>query len=314
MVSGANLGDRFGALQNLELSDQYMLARGAHILPLTMIGSGETDHLWVADDSTVGQSGARLALDCYVTMMQDTGETIDALTILETTDDEPDRLYLMVFGELVQRATYTLINLNTQKLSEKLAETACVSFIRGTGISLANGTMVNIEDLRPGDRVLTRDRGAQSIRWIGQQTVRATGAFAPIRIAQGTLNNERDLILAPDHRLFIYRRDNSGNAKGPEVMIKAKLLVNGNSVVQATGGFVDYFQLLFDQHEIIFAEGIAAESLFLADHKKPAVPTKVQDSLGLGRAQSDLGRDLDIGDDAPAHRQAARILDGLNRT
>ena len=57
-----------------------------------------------------------------------------------------------------------------------------------------------------GDRVLTSDDGVQAIRWIGVTTLRATGALAHIVIEAGALNNEHDLVVSPDHRLFIYQR------------------------------------------------------------------------------------------------------------
>ena len=49
-------------------------------------------------------------------------------------------------------------------------------------------------------------------------------------------------------------------------------LVNGTSVYQRAGGFVDYYQLLFDDHQIIYAEGIAAESLLIDPRTRAALP------------------------------------------
>lgn len=124
----------------------------------------------------------------------------------------------------------------------------------------------------------------QEIRWIGQQTVRAVGDFAPIVIKAGTLNNANDLTLSPDHRLFIYQRRDALGAGRSEVLVKARHLVNGDTVTQQDGGFIDYFQLLFDQHQIIFAEGIAAETLLVDTRTRPAlkdsVSAEVMDTLG----------------------------------
>ena len=46
------------------------------------------------------------------------------------------------------------------------------------------------------------------------------------------------------------------------------------------GGFVDYFQLLFDEHQIIYAEGIAAESLLIDPRTLAAVPEDVRTANG----------------------------------
>src|SRR5690606_17316517 len=119
------------------------------------------------------------------------------------------------------------------------------------------------------------DNGPCEIRWIGRQVVRATGAFAPILIAKGALNNSGDLMLSPNHRLFIYQRRDRIRAGRSEVLVRARQLVNGHSVVQSDGGFVEYFQLLFDRHEIIYAEGIAAESLLVDTRVRPVIPDEV---------------------------------------
>ena len=61
-----------------------------------------------------------------------------------------------------------------------------------------------------------------------------------------------------------------------ELMVKARHLVNGKTVRVQEGGFVDYFQLLFDQHHIIYAEGIAAESMFVDPRTRAALPDDIR--------------------------------------
>jgi len=69
---------------------------------------------------------------------------------------------------------------------------------------MASGEQHKIEQFSVGDKVLTRDDGPQAVRWIGQTTLRAMGEFAPIMITNGALHNENDLLVSPDHRLFVY--------------------------------------------------------------------------------------------------------------
>jgi hypothetical protein len=190
----------------------------------------------------------------------------------------------------------------------KLAEIACVSFARSTQITMANGLQKRIETLAVGDRVLTRDNGPREIRWIGTQTVRATGAFAPIKIAKGALNNSGDLILSPNHRLFIYQRRDRIHAGRSEVLVRARHLVNGETVVQSDGGFVDYFQLLFDQHEIIYAEGIAAESLLVDTRVRAAIPAEVRNRLAEATGMIDRGARLELDESVIDARVAAELL------
>ncbi len=68
-----------------------------------------------------------------------------------------------------------------------------------------------------------------------------------------------------------------------EVMVRAELLVNGDTVTRGDGGFVEYYQILFDNHEFIFAEGIATESLTLDVSTSAALPREVCDRLGIAR-------------------------------
>ena len=276
---GANLGDPMGTADDLLLDDAYMLAPDARPLRRSVHAS-DAQHLTVAEGSACGQSGAAIHLDCALTLMSPDGQINDAIVLVEVDGDgHIADLYLLPMATLVPRTQYALVGIDTDNVRAKLAHLACARFTRGTHITLASGAQKPIEDLCIGDRVLTRDDGAQCVRWIGTSTVRAVGDFAPIRIRAGTLNNDRDLIVSPDHRLFIYQRKDRLGAGRSELLVKARHLVNGDSVTVQDGGFVDYFELLFDTHQIIYAEGIAAESMLIDTRTKPVVPEEVSAML-----------------------------------
>ncbi|SHH65767.1 Hint domain-containing protein [Marivita hallyeonensis] len=132
-------------------------------------------------------------------------------------------------------------------------------FVAGTRIQCEHGH-VRVEDLRPGDMVWTMDRGLQPLRWIGQRTVAALGSFAPVQVKAGTFGDHTSLQLSPQHRILL--RDPVADLVfgTPEVLVAAKHLVNGTSVLLKEGGSVTYVHLLFDQHEIVMANGLATES------------------------------------------------------
>ncbi|MEM9438350.1 MAG: Hint domain-containing protein [Pseudomonadota bacterium] len=277
VLSGVNSGEPLSFASELVLDDIYELEKSAK--PSKLSVSSDDDGLRVTKNSKVGTAEGHVIIDSTVTLMSPDGMTIEGLVLVEVDGDEAVDVFLLPLAHLAPRTEYTLVGIDTSDARRRFAEAACVAFTRGTHITMASGAQVPIEDLKVGDKVLTRDDGPQEIRWIGQNTRRAVGEFAPVLIRKGALNNENDLIVSPDHRLFIYQRDDAIGAGRSEVLVKVRHLINGATVVRMEGGFVDYFQLLFDSHEIIYAEGIAAESLLVDPRTRGALPQEVDKAL-----------------------------------
>lgn len=282
VVNGANLGDGISFADELVLDDIYGLSPVARQSRLSIIANDTPPHV-IAGDSELGQPGASLYLDCCVTFMSGDGAITEVIVLIETDDDgNVADAYVLPLAGLDRDHDYALVGVDRDTAQRKFAQVACVSFTRGTLITMASGEQRPIETLSVGDRVLTRDDGPQEIRWIGHTTTRAVGDFAPIRIKAGTLHNANDLIVSPDHRLFIYQRTDRLGAGRAELLVKARHLVNGDTVTRVNGGFVDYFQMLFDQHQIIFAEGIAAESMLADTRTRAALPKEALRKLTEG--------------------------------
>lgn len=253
--TGALMGDPIGDLTEVVAGDVYMLdpKAGARELVLSRAAGSVT----VAAGSSVGSPGQQVVSLARHQLMGERGGTVEVLVL----DIEGARLALPL-GPLSASDEYSL--LSSEAVAGELGSVSSVSFARGTRITTASGLQVPVEDLVEGDRILTRDHGIQAVRWAGQQTVRAEGSNAPVLIQQGALNNADDLVLSPDHRLFIYQRRDAIGAGQAEVLVRARHLVNGDTIYRAADGHVDYFHLLFDAHEIIYAEGIPTESLLVS--------------------------------------------------
>ncbi|MCR9126532.1 MAG: Hint domain-containing protein [Rhodobacteraceae bacterium] len=309
-IRGANQGDAMGGLADLVPDDVYSLAADARLLRLTL-RMDETGALEIGEASGAGRIGARVHLDCLTTLMSPDGRTAEALVLIEVdASDHVAQTYILPLAALRARTDYVLVGAERAGAAARFARIATVAFTRGTRITMATGAQVPIENIAPGDRVLTRDEGAQAVRWIGHSTVRGVGAFAPVRIAKGVLNNANDLLVSPDHRLFIYQRSDRLGVGQPEVLIKARHLVNGDTVRIEEGGFVEYVQILFDRHHIIYAEGIAAESLLVDNRTQAALPAEVQADLQTllrGHAAPDK-HGLDIGKSALDRPDALEAL------
>lgn len=271
---GVAEGEAVSFMDELMLDDVYQLSERVERVALTY-ERGDGTAFIVAEDSAIGTPGNQLFLDCAITLMGPDSTTYEALVLVEVEGDEAAEVYLMPLATLLPKKDYRLVGADRDAAAAKFGDVACVRFARGTHITLASGIQVPIEDLKIGDRVLTRDDGPQAIRWIGDTTLRAVGDYAPVVITQGALFNTRDLVLSPDHRLFIYQREDHIGAGRSEVLVKVRHLINGDSVYQKDGGFVDYFQILFDDHQIIYAEGIAAETLLVDARTRNALPDTV---------------------------------------
>jgi hypothetical protein len=280
--SGANLGDGLGTPDGLSLDDVYELDAGAEPLALALDAPdprGDPAVRRIAPGGAVGAPGDRVVLEARLTLMAPDGDRLDLLLLGHDAAGGgaagPRAYYGLPLGPIAPRTEYALVAVDTAPGATRIADALCLSFARGTRIALGSGELVAVETLVPGSRVLTRDHGAQPVRWIGTSTLRARAGFAPVVIPAGTLGNTGDLIVGPHHRLFLYRRERNAGQPTAELLVQAQHLVDGTRIWRREGGYVDYFSLVFDHHEIIYAEGIPVESLMVND----AVLSRLPDDL-----------------------------------
>lgn len=133
-------------------------------------------------------------------------------------------------------------------------------FTAGTLICTSEGD-IPVEHLKAGMLVNTLDNGFQPIQWIGHSHMPPRFESLPIRIKAGVLDNDRDLIVSPQHRVLLrgYRAELLFGCD--EVLVKAKDLVNGRDVTRCeTDGTITYFHILMPQHELLYSEGQWSES------------------------------------------------------
>jgi hypothetical protein len=131
-------------------------------------------------------------------------------------------------------------------------------FEKDTLIATPAGDVL-VSELKRGDKVLTQDGRSVDIKWMGYQAINALFAkkhdAMPIRIAAGALGDDlpkNDLYVSPDHAFLI-----------DGLLVNASALVNGESItqLQAWAGNVEYYHIETEEHEIILAEGVPAETL-----------------------------------------------------
>ena len=138
-------------------------------------------------------------------------------------------------------------------------ETTVPCFVAGAQIETAKGAQL-IEELCAGDRIKTKN-GYQVLRWVGSRSARCNGAHAPVIFEANSLGQHDAFELSQQHRV-LYNDPRAEILFGQDtVLVRAKDLVNGKNIrVNNSGKPVQYFHLLFDQHEVVKADGVWSES------------------------------------------------------
>lgn len=148
-----------------------------------------------------------------------------------------------------------------------------ICFTPGTFISTPDGPK-KVEDLHPGDKVQTRDNGAEEIQWTGSRRMSGARFFVmphlrPIRIGAGALGIDRpdqELLVSPEHRMLVRGHAARALFNTSEVLVAAKELVNGTTInVDLKAKEVTYIHLLLPSHQIIWANGVETESFHPAN-------------------------------------------------
>ena len=162
-------------------------------------------------------------------------------------------------------------------------------FTPGTAIATPRGEKL-VEELKVGDKVITRDNGLQEIRWIGQRMLSGeelakSPHLRPVLIRAGSLGHglpERDMLLSPQHRILLNSDRAALYFEEREVLAAAKHLVGIEGVSQVETRAATYIHFMCDQHEVVLSNGTWTESFQPGE--------QVLD--GMGAAQRDEIYDL----------------------
>jgi len=141
-------------------------------------------------------------------------------------------------------------------------------FASDTLLETPNG-MRRIHELGVGDRVRTMDSGSKAVSWIKSWTVTARELIGnsnlfPVRITAGALGAglpKRDLLVSRQHRILISSSFTKRLLGEYEVLIPAIKLTKLKGIyIDTDVDEITYTHIMFDAHEIIYAEGVPSES------------------------------------------------------
>lgn len=162
-------------------------------------------------------------------------------------------------------------------------------FVNGTRIETENGP-VAVEDLTPGTLVRTLEGRFAPLRMVLSRRVTqgemvANEALRPVRISAGSLGQgipQRDVLVSRQHRMLV------ASAITQRMFGRARALIAAIRLTELPGVYVDtpeqdieYVHLLFDDHEVIFADGAPSESFFLGEVALRTLPSASRREIAL---------------------------------
>jgi len=145
-----------------------------------------------------------------------------------------------------------------------------VCFCKGTYIATPDGDRL-VEELKPGDTVLTASENAAKILWIShshhsyRDLVKLPG-LRPICVPRGWVKRNvpyRDLWISPNHRIVIRGIDVELHLGLEAVLAPAKhLFGKPNQPGSEWFDGVKYYHLLLENHDLVLSNGLESESFF----------------------------------------------------
>lgn len=189
--------------------------------------------------------------------------------------------------------------------------TTITCYAPGTQIETQTGERP-VEDLEPGDLVLTRDNGLQAILWCrkGPQALDGLERHArPILIKAGVLGPaipKRDLIVSPQHRIFVGGGQQLATYFQSEAFVPAKALTMLPGVRHIMGRHqMTWFHFACARHEVVRANGCWSESLLLGPMSQRSLSQRDRWQLATALS-SPIGRDYMNG---PAARPCLKVAE-----
>jgi len=252
------------------LTNASYLAGSGEIL--VQDGNTFVDTGTIGAQQTIGFSGSQAEIDLNVSGFSgvvgqfQTGDTIsltgidnvvtydvlncDTLDLLRSDNSHID----LTFDRDYSAAEF---NVTTSGANTVITRNTVTCFAGGTRLDTREG-QVAVENLQIGDNVLTASGQLRPVRWIGRRHLDLTRhadpkKVQPVRIMAGALAAglpRRDLLVSPDHAMLL-----------DGLLIPARLLLNDVTIRrEERWRSVTYYHVELDSHDVLLAEGAAAES------------------------------------------------------
>lgn len=259
-TSGVNLGEAFCMTDAPCLGDAYRLTPWAEPRRIALTRDGDSPRYTLTQPLDDLPAGIPVTPGPRLTLMRADARlfSVRVLTVA-------DRTLLVPLGRFDMTSPLDLICSDRDHSPLPVSDPTTLAFGRGTRITLSDGTLRPVEALRPGDLILTRDGRSLPLRSSIAETGPALGSAARVIIREGAFANDRELVVSAAHHLLVPGRRNDLDPAAPDRVLPAWRLVNDLTVTLDSIGQAEWFHLVLDRHDFIFAEGIPCESLCLTE-------------------------------------------------
>ena len=218
-------------------------------------------------DGPAGNGADGNPLDFDTLDLRGSAPTGGSLQVTFTSDDREDG-FVEFFGP---DRTDTSAPISTMTFEE--IENVIPCFTPGTRIATPQGEVL-VEDLVEGDRIITRDNGIQTIRWVGHKHLSAAELaraphLRPVLIRKGALGNglpEKDLLVSPNHRVLVSNDKTALYFEEREVLVAAKHLTGLEGVDEVDAEGITYIHIMCERHEVVLSNGAWTESFQPGDY------------------------------------------------
>ncbi len=192
-------------------------------------------------------------------LLDGAGNPVNWADATVTSDGAGGALVTFPGGETIR-----LVGIDPALISTKAALVALGVPCFGTGtLILTDLGEVPVEAIRAGDRVMTLDHGLQPVIWAGgrhldRAALEAEPLMRPVLIRDGAMGNRGDVLVSPNHAVL-------AEVDGVEMLVRAKHLAEmGDARFRIAKGKkeVGYHHFLLERHGIVFAQGMATETLY----------------------------------------------------
>ncbi|NOC82570.1 Hint domain-containing protein [Ruegeria sp. HKCCD6428] len=176
---------------------------------------------------------------------------------------------------------------------------------------------ISVQDIRPGDKVMTTEGSAATVRLVLSRSLRQADLLKspelrPVRITAGALGHglpRRDLTVSRQHRMLV-RSDIA-----QRMFDTRDVLVSAIRLTDLPGVYVDYdatqvvyHHVVCDRHVVLFAEGAPSESLFTGPEALKSLPPEALHELLQIFPGLDCNKDMDPAFYIPSGRRQKKLV------